>query len=83
MIIFKGCVGSVKLLDKDDNILAQTNDTNKRRLQYNVGDGDGIMEKVRLEGNCCFKAKERKKGGRTLLLEKNTDYFPKVKLNNS
>ena len=69
------CAGSVKALDHDGNLLAHFKSNSKKpKLEY-----DGELHLLRLEGNCCFVAMERRRGGKILRLSQSgMDYEPKV-----
>merc|ERR1712061_705273 len=75
----QGCVGSVKLLDYQKKVLTTFNkDTDKpEKLNYN-----GTVEILRVQGNCCFIAKERRRRGKILRLEQPIDYEPTWNMEN-
>lgn len=71
----KECVGSIKIFDKDDKELIVVSSTHaaEEKLKY---DGKSKGGKVKLEGNCCFEARQKPaaKGGKSLLLTDNKEY---------
>ena len=63
----EGCVGSAKLLDYQGAVLATFSGRGAEdglgMLRY-----QGEVSTIRLEGNCCFRAKERRGTGRGKVL---------------